>query len=194
MNNLTNISIEPEQFKKPDGSIDWGKAVMISNLTNEFCQRFLGPIRDRRTIEQVVQASRSGKQNIVEASLERSLKMNIKLNGISRASFSELLEDFRDFLRLRKSPLWDKNRTIHGAGKSAPGGLGLMGLGTNETNLTNWTNTPERFANLILTLISKENYLLDKMIHSLEEKFIKEGGYSEQLSEKRKEEKKRQLW
>jgi len=59
--------------------------------------------------------------------------------------------------------------------------------------LTDWINEPERFANLMITLISKENYLLDKMIHSLEEKFIKEGGYSEQLHQKRQKERKRQL-
>jgi len=112
------MSIEPEQFKRPDGTIDWGKyalarlkkieekekakkiikpkgpggyqslivyqqAVVISDLTAEFCQRFLDSIKDRRTIEQKTQAVRSGKQNIVEASLEKSLKLNIKLNGVS---------------------------------------------------------------------------------------------------------------
>lgn len=53
---------------------------------------------------------------------------------------------------------------------------------------------PERFVNLMITLISKENYLLDKMIHSLEEKFVYQGGYSEQLRQKREKERRRQIW
>ena len=222
------IMVEPEQFKKSDGTIDWGRyatarlaaikekekakkikkpkgpggyqnlivyqqAVMISDLTNKFCQRFLDPIKDRRTIEQMTQAARSGKQNIVEASLEKSLKMNIKLNGVSRASYGELLEDYKDFLRMRNLLIWDKNDLRVKEIRS----WRIKTNGTNWTNwsnLTNWTNSPERFANLMISLISKENYLLDKMIRSLEEKFIREGGYSEHLSQKRQEERKRQIW
>lgn len=55
------------------------------------------------------------------------------------------------------------------------------------SNWSNWTDTPERFANLMITLISKETYLLDQMLRSLEEKFINEGGYSENLFKKRLE-------
>lgn len=236
------MGLEPEQFKKTDGSIDWGayslaklnvifekekkkklektkpkspggyrnllvyqQAVAISDLTTEFCQRFLDQVKDRRTIEQMTQAARSGKQNIVEASLEKSLKMNIKLNGVSRGSYGELLEDYKDFLRMRNLPLWDKNDPrvqeirswrikINGSNWSNGTNGSNETNWTNLTNLTNWTDTAERFANLMITLISKENYLLDKMIRSLEEKFIKEGGYSEQLSQKRREEIRRQLW
>jgi len=220
--------LEPEQFKRQDGTIDWGKysqarlkaleekeakkksskpkgpggyqnlivyqqAVVISDLTDEFCQRFLDSIKDRRTIEQMVQAARSGKQNIVEASLEKSLKMNIKLNGVSRASYGELLEDYKDFLRLRNLLLWDKSDPRVQEIRSWR--IRTNGTNwTNLTNLTNWTNSAERFANLMISLISKENYLLDKMIHSLEEKFIREGGYSEQLSQRRQEERRRQMW
>ncbi len=64
---------------------------------------------------------------------------------------------------------------------------------TNGTDLADWTDSPERFANLMISLISRENYLLDKMVQALEEKFVREGGYSERLSGKRKEEKRRQL-
>lgn len=225
------MTLNPEQFKRADGSIDWGKyslarlkaleekekaknikkskgpggyqnlivyqqAVMIYDLTVEFCRRFLDSQKDKRTIEQMTQAARSGKQNIVEASLERSLKMNIKLNGVSRGSFGELLEDYQDFLRTRRLALWDKNDPRVKEIRS----WRIRSDGTNRTNwtnlsnLSNWTNTPERFANLMISLISKETYLLDKMIHSLEEKFIRQGGYSEQLSQKRQEERKRQLW
>lgn len=239
---------ELEKYKKPDGTIDWGRlamdrierlpkkpdltngtngsngtdgtnkkpggyrnlivyqqAVVIYDLTTEFCKRFLDSQRDKRTIEQMVQAARSGKQNIVEGSLEKSLKMNIKLTGVARASFGELLEDYKDFLRTRVLPLWGKDdarvREIRSWRIRPAGSNGADGANwrknwfnwANGTDLTNWTDSPERFANLMVTLISKENYLLDKMIRVLEEKFIREGGYSERLSEKRKEEKKRQI-
>lgn len=220
--------LDPEQFKKPDGTIDWGRyamarlkaieekekakkikkqkspggyqnlivyqqAVIISDLNKEFSQKYLDPIKDRRTIEQMEQAARSGKQNIVEGSLERSLKTNIKLTGVSRASYGELLEDYKDFLRQRGLPIWGKNdpRVREIRSWRIKGNLSNW---SNGTNLANWTNSAENFANLMITLISKETYLLDKMIHSLEEKFIREGGYSEQLSQKRREEKRRKIW
>lgn len=173
--------------------IVYQQAVIIYELTAQFCQKYLADngsgIPTRRTVDQMTQAARSGKQNIVEASLEKSLKMNIKLTGVSRASFGELKEDYVDFLRIRKLPIWDKNdpRILQ---------IRAMRVSTNLTNesnksnLSNWTNTPERFANLMITLISKETYLLDQMIRSLEHKFINEGGYSENLFKKRLEQRK----
>jgi len=116
--------------------IVYQQAVVISDLTDEFCQRFLDSIKDRRTIEQMVQAARSGKQNIVEASLEKSLKMNIKLNGVSRASYGELLEDYKDFLRLRNLLLWDKSDPRVQEIRS----WRIRTNGTNWTNLTNLTD------------------------------------------------------
>jgi len=163
------MMLEPEQFKKSDGNI----------------------IKNRRTIEQMIQAARSGKQNIVEGSLEKSLKMNIKLTGVNRGSFGELLEDYKDFLRITNLPIWDKNDARV---KEIRAWRVTMPNKTNGTNLADWTDSPEHFANLMITLISKENYLLDKMIRVLEEKFIREGGYSEQLTQKRREEKRRQIW
>jgi len=168
--------------------IVYQQAVLIFDLNFEFCQKYLDKFRDKRTIEQMEQASRSGKQNIVEGSLERSLKMNIKLSGVARGSFGELLEDYRDFLRTRKLGIWDKNdlRLTEIRGMRI----------TNDHNLINWDNwinDPEIFANLMLTLISKENFLLDRMILSLELKFVHEGGYSENLTKKRINYKKNKL-
>lgn len=113
--------------------------------------------------------------------------MNIKLTGVSRASFGELKEDFEDFLRTRSLPIWDKNdpRVLEIRALRVSTNLTNESNLSNLTNLSNWTNTPERFANLMITLISKENYLLDQMIRSLEQKFIQEGGYSENLFKKR---------
>lgn len=164
--------------------IVYQQAVIIYDLTVEFCKKYLDKFSDKRTIEQMTQAARSGKQNIVEGSLEKSLKMNIKLTGVSRGSFGELLEDYRDFLRTRKLPIWQKDDS-----RLLPIRRMRISRETNLSNLTNWTNSPEKFGNLMLTLLSKENYLLDKLTAALENKFVKEGGYSENLTRRRLEEK-----
>lgn len=165
-------------MKKPGGYqnlIVYQLAVVIFDLTTTFCREYIRG----RTVDQMTQAARSGKQNIVEASLEKSLKMNIKLTGVARASFGELLEDSKDFLRTKNLKIWDKNDQR------------VLELRSNKSNLTNWsylsnwTNNSERFSNLMITLISLEGYLLDRMIRSLEQKFISEGGYSENLFKKR---------
>lgn len=175
-------------MKKPGGYqslIVYQQAVIIYDLTLLFCQKYLKDnphnLPTRRTQDQMVQAARSGKQNIVEGSLEKSLKMNIKLTGVARASFGELLEDYHDFLRTRKLNLWGKNDSRVLKIRA----LRELPNKSNKTNLSNWTNNPESFANLMVTLISKENYLLDQMLRSLEQKFITVGGYTENLFRKR---------
>lgn len=155
--------------------IVYQQAVVIYDLTVKFCSKYLldsgQGAPTRRTVDQMTQAARSGKQNIVEGSLEKSLKMNINLTAVSRASFGELLEDYLDFLRIKGLPVWNKED---------PRVLEIRALRiTNESNwsnLSNWTNNPERFANL-----------LDQMVRALEQKFINEGGYSENLFKKRLE-------
>lgn len=170
--------------------IVYQQAIVIYDLGILFCQRYLNDtgkgIPVRRTADQLIQALRSGKQNIVEGSLERSLKMNIKLIGVARASFGEALEDFKDFLRTNNLKLWEKDdprvliiRKIRIQPNKANS--------SNLSNWTNWTNSPESFANLMITLISRENYLLDQMLRVLEQKFVTEGGYSENLFKKRLE-------
>ena len=178
MSNKTNWSEKKGGYKN---LIAYQLSAIIFDLNVEFCNRYIP--KTSRTHDQMVQAGRSGKQNIVEGSSSRSLKTNITLTSVARASFGELLEDYFDFLRTKKLPIWDKNDTRV---------LGIRANrtnGTNKTNWSNWTNTPERFANLMITLISKENYLLDQLFRSLEKKFVNEGGYSENLLKKRLEKK-----
>lgn len=163
-------------------------AVTIDEGTFLFCQEFLSDWLERRTVEQMIQASRSGKQNIVEGSLERSCEGNIKLTGVARASYGELLEDFKDFLRRRKLCLWGKNdpRVL-----KIRAFREVVGKETNLTNLSNWTNldlnNSEEFANLMICLIYKQTFLLDQLIRAQEKKFIKEGGFRENLFKKRRE-------
>lgn len=161
-------------------------ATIIYDLTVEFCNRYMTYPTNKsyRTYDQMVQAARSGKQNIVEASSQRaSKKSEIKLLGVARASLEELLEDYQDFLRQRGLPLWEKD---------SPKAREIRGLAyqTNRTDRTNRTyqtylSDPEGAANTTICLINQANYLLDRQIKVLEEKFILEGGYSENLLKRR---------
>ena len=85
----------------------YNKAIVIYDMTYHFCERFIN--QGDRTKDQMIQAARSGKQNIVEgkAASLTSAETHIKLLNVARASFQELLEDFRDYLRTRKLRLWE---------------------------------------------------------------------------------------
>jgi four helix bundle protein len=102
-----------EGFIPPHGGYEdlmsFQKARIVYDGTVRFCERFVEP-RDR-TRDQMIQAARSGKQNILEGSHASgtSKETEIKLMNVARASLEELLEDYRDFLRVRDARLWDKN-------------------------------------------------------------------------------------
>jgi four helix bundle protein len=111
------MPMPPEGFIPVHGNykelLSYRKAEVIYDITFRFCERCLR--RGDRTIDQMVQAARSGKQNIVEgcAASGTSKEMEIKLLGVARASLEELLNDYRDFLRVRDLPLWDpKNSSV----------------------------------------------------------------------------------
>src|ERR1700680_552836 len=89
--------------------LSYQKAQRGYALIYRFCQRFFS--RGDRTIDQMVQAARSGKQNILEGSKASgtSKEMEIKLTNVARASLEELLADYRDFLRVRDLRLWQKD-------------------------------------------------------------------------------------
>ncbi len=161
--------------------IIYKQATLIYDLTYLFCSQYLNPMVEKRTIEQMQQAARSGKQNIVEGVLEKSSKLEINLLSVSRASFGELLEDYKDYLRTRSLVVWDKEH---------PKLLALQSLKITDENSVimrwrEWTSEPERFANLMITLLYKEMFMLDKFIAVLEKNFIETGGYSENLLKKR---------
>src|SRR5207248_10906762 len=142
----------------------------------QFCARFLE--RRDRTVDQMIQAARSGKQNIIEGSKASgtSKEAEIKLINVARASLEELLKDYRDFLRVRKAPLWPKDsrealfvRKL-GAQKDVP-------YKTYETYID--TRSPEVIANILICFIHQTNYLLDQFIPKLEKAFVEEGGLRE---------------
>ena len=186
--NLTNLTNSKKGGYK--NLLVYQQAVVISDFVYLFIRQYVTEFYMRvpvkRTQDQMIQANRSGKQNIVEGSLSRSLKTNITLTSVSRSSYGELLEDFIDFLRIKGFSQWEKDDPRVMA-------IRRIRIATNETNVSNltnwshWTNSPEPFANLMVTLIYRQNYLLDQLIRSLEKKHETEGGYSENLLKKRLE-------
>ena len=171
------------------GLVTYQKAEIVYDATVQFCRRFLEK-RDR-TYDQMIQAARSGKQNILEGSQASgtSKETEIKLVNVARASLEELLEDFRDFLRTGGHALWDKNS------KEA---LFVRKLGANkdatyEAYRTYFDTRPAHIvANIMVCLIHQTNYLLDQQLRQLEEAFLKEGGLRERMTRARLSERARQ--
>lgn len=166
-------------------------AVFICDLTMEFVKKWIPS--NSRTKDQMEQAARSGKQNIVEGYLEKSLKGYIYLLGIAYASLGELLEDYEDFLRQRKLEIWDKEdlRIREFRGFRVFRDFRISPNSPNALITLTLPDDPEKAANLLITLVHQAQYLLSKQLASLEEKFIKEGGFTENLFKKRMEERKK---
>lgn len=169
--------------------LSYHKAKAVYDGTVRFCERFVQK-RDR-TYDQMVQAARSGKQNIIEGCMASgtSKETEIKLIGVARASLEELLEDYRDFLRVRDAKLWDKNsREALFVRK-----LGAKKDASYETYRTYIeTRPPEIVANILICLIHQTNYLLDQQLRQLEKAFLKEGGLRERMTRARLTERRKQ--
>jgi four helix bundle suffix protein len=160
------------------GLLAYKKALILFQGTCRFCERFLEK-RDR-TVDKMVQAARSGKQNIIEGSKisGTSKEAELKLLNVSRSSLEELLEDYSDFLRKRKVSLWTKNSRealfVRGLAKKEN-----VTYETYETYIE--TRSPEVVANILICLIHQTNYLLDQLIRKLEKDFLAEGGLRERM-------------
>jgi four helix bundle suffix protein len=168
--------------------LSYKKAEIVYDATVYFCDRFVD--RRSRTHDQMVQAARSGKQNIIEGSMASgtSKETEIKLTNVARASLEELLADYHDFLRVRKMPLWDKNHPLAQAVRR----LGYMSHVSYSSYASHIeSSNPETAANTIICLIHQANYLLDQQLRSLEQSFIKEGGLRERMTRARLEQRKK---
>ncbi len=153
-------------------------AEIVYDATVVFCDHFID--RRSRTHDQMVQAARSGKQNIAEGSMASgtSKKTELKLVGVARASLEELLLDFQDFLRQHDLSLW---------GKEHDGAREVRGLcyrknrsySTYRPYIEN--PSPETAANTMVCLVHQTNYMLDKQLRALEKGFLEEGGFTERL-------------
>jgi four helix bundle suffix protein len=176
----------PENFIPPHGGyedlLSFQKARIIFDGTVRFCERFLD--RRDRTVGQMVQAARSGKQNILEGSQASgtSKEAEIKLINVARASLEELLEDYRDFLRVRTLRLWEKEsreaRFVRRLGRREN-----RSYESYRTYIE--TRPPEVVANILICLIHQTNYLLDQQLRQLEKAFLEEGGLRERMTRAR---------
>lgn len=166
-------------------------SLVICDLTAEFCQKFLSGKEWLRLRDQMNQAARSGKQNIVEGYQVESLESYIKLLGVARGSLFELLEDYQDFIRQRDLKLWAKDEPRMRELRE------LRVLREPQPQIPQFPhipNDPELAANLLVMLCQRTTYLLDKQIESLKQKFIREGGFRENLFQKRLAYKKKKDW
>jgi four helix bundle suffix protein len=179
-------SLRPGGVLPPHGGysnlLSFQKARIVYDGTVRFCERFVD--KRSRTNDQMIQAARSGKQNIVEASQASGTSKETELNltNVARASLEELLEDYRDILRTSGQPLWDKNS------KEA---LFVRRLGAKpDVSYESYRSYVETrpahiVANLLICLIHQTNYLLDQQIRRLEQDFLKEGGLRERMTRAR---------
>ena len=158
-------------------------AEIVYDATVKFCGRFID--RRSRTTDQMVQAARSGKQNIAEGSMASGIskETELKLVGVARASLEELLLDYQDFLRQHGLKLWDKDDP-----KCQE--IRWLGQQKDRSYLTYSTyieeSTPEVAANTVICVIHQANYLLDQQLRQLERQFLEVGGFRERLYNARK--------
>ena len=161
--------------------IAYQKAECIYDVTFYFANNYLA--KGDRTIDQMIQAARSGKQNIVEgcSASTTSREMEIKLINVAKASLQELLIDYEDYLRVRDLTLWAPNdrRAIH----------------TRDVCKANNDSayyreiikrcTDEMIANIAITLIHQTDFLLERLLKNAKQEFIENGGIREEMTKAR---------
>lgn len=158
-------------------------AQVVYDATAVFCERFIE--RSSRTRDQMVQAARSGVQNIAEGSVASatSKKTELKLTNVAKASLEELLLDYEDFLRQRGFALWDKNSSkameVRNKYKSDQSDKSDKSDGSDPYSIR--TASPETAANTLICLINQATFLLRRQIQKLEESFLNEGGFTERM-------------
>ena len=170
---------------------------IIYDATVWFCEKFVDS--RSRTVDQMVQAARSGRQNIAEGSraAATSSQTELRLVNVARSSLEELLLDYEDFLRHRRLPQWAPDSPEASAVRSVPTRFRKdQSDKPDPPNLTDlsdhqraalyaqWLDhaDPAIRANALICLINQANFLLDRQIAALEQAFVEEGGYSEQLA------------
>jgi four helix bundle suffix protein len=157
--------------------LSFAKAEVIYDITFRFAHKFLS--RGDRTIDQMIQSTRSGKKNILEGSKAAltSKETEIKLTNVGRASVEELLD--RDYLRARDFAIWEKDsreaQYVRRLGRRKPQTYEVYREFIE-------TRPPEVIANIALSLIHQTNYLLDRQLIRLERDFLAQGGLRERMT------------
>lgn len=162
--------------------LSFQKAEVIYDITFRFAHKFLA--KGDRTIDQMIQAARSGKKNLLEGSKAgtTSKETELKLTNVARASLEELLDDYCDYLRVRDLRQWDKDskeaRYIRKLGRKTPPSF-------EHYREFMETRPPEVIANIALCLIHQANYLIDQQLRRLEKDFLTQGGLRERMTRMR---------
>lgn len=163
--------------------LSYQKTDVIYQITYFFCQKYL--CKGDRTVDQMVQAARSGKQNIIEgcAASVTSTKTEIKLMNVAKASLRELVEDYEDYLKTHGHRQWQKGSVEYEA---------MRKLGREHNDAEYYmsliaTRPPETIANIAIILLNQADYLLFRQLQKLSEQFLNEGGFSERMTKLRKE-------
>lgn len=154
------------------------KSEVLYQMTFVFCERFLPKYGDR-TVDQMVQAARSGKQNIIEGSEDgkTSTEMELKLLNVARSSIHELREDFKDYLLSRQLPMWDRQH---------PRYQGMHEFTKTHNHLEDYVPffdkwTAEEMANIGYTMCCQIDVMMNGYLATLEERFKTEGGMKERM-------------
>lgn len=163
--------------------IAYQKAECVYDVTFYFAHHYLE--KSDRTIDQMVQAARSGKQNIAEgaAAGNTSKETEIKLTNVAKASLQELLVDYEDFLRVRGLKQWQPDDARLAQTKRAC----AAHSDSEYYRKAMLERSAETIANIAITLIHQTDWLLNKLIEKLEIQFVENGGVKEQMTKARKE-------
>jgi four helix bundle suffix protein len=204
---------EPEKLIPPHGGYRKLKSFQVAQLaydvTVRFCDRYIE--KSSRTHDQMVQAARSGVQNIAEGSQASgtSKKMELKLTNVARASLEELRLDYEDYLRQRGLALWApehpalmrfkarrcatleevkawveeerRGQTRTDTDKQGHGKAGKKSVPVHESQCASVPGSAELVANAALSLLNLACYLLDRQVEAQAAAFTQEGGFTERL-------------
>lgn len=176
------MSFQPKSIFRPVPDYKnlhlYQKSEVLVLLTDVFCRRFL-PAHGDRTVDQMNQAARSGKQNIVEGSEAAltSSETEVKLVNVGRASLQELREDYEDYLKKHTLPLWDKGH---------PRFDNMLAFCRSRNDYADYrhlaeTLPAEEFCNMAITLCRITDKMLDSYLQHLEKQFVTQGGVKERM-------------
>lgn len=174
--------MESKGFIRQKGNYEdllcYKKAVCVYDVTYYFAHKYLQ--KGDRTIDQMVQAARSGKQNIVEgcAASTTSAESEIKLLNVAKASLQELLEDYKDYLRVRGLQQWSDDCEKHEQARRACAAHNEPGYYSEAIK----ERSDETIANIAIILIKQTDYLLKHYFDRIKQDFLENGGIREEMT------------
>ncbi|MBR5844258.1 MAG: four helix bundle suffix domain-containing protein [Bacteroidaceae bacterium] len=179
--------MKSQEFIRQKGNYEnlicYKKSVCIYDITYYFAHKYLQ--KGDRTIDQMIQAARSGKQNIVEgcAASTTSAESEIKLLNVAKASLHELLEDYKDYLRVRGLVLWDESNEKHKQARRVCAQHNEPEFYSNAIK----ERSDETIANIAIILIRQTDYLIKKYFDFIKQDFLEHGGIREEMTRGRKQ-------